>query len=104
MIHTHSLGRAARYFPERTAQVTIPKFSPQNFCETVQRERVTGTVLVPTMINLLLQYPELKKYDLTSLERMGYGGSPMPPELIQRTREMLPNLKSVGLYETGFLT
>ncbi len=88
-------------------QVTIPKFSPQNFCETVQRERVTGTVLVPTMINLLLQYPELKKYDLTSLERMGYGGSPMPPELIQRTREMLPHVKLVqayGLSETGFLT
>src|SRR5882724_5119589 len=88
-------------------QVTIPKFSPQNFCETVQRERVTGTVLVPTMINLLLHYPELKKYDLTSLERMGYGGSPMPPELIQRTREMLPHVKLVqayGLSETGFLT
>jgi len=38
---------------------------------------------------------------------MGYGGSPMPPELIQRTREMLPHLKLVqayGLSETGFLT
>jgi long-chain acyl-CoA synthetase len=59
------------------------------------------------MINLLLQYPDLKKYDLTSLERMGYGGSPMPPELIQRTREMLPHVKLVqayGLSETGFLT
>src|SRR5262249_14276955 len=34
-------------------QVTIPKFSPQSFCETVERESVTHTVLVPTMINLL---------------------------------------------------
>ena len=32
-------------------QVTIPKFSPESFCETVERERVTHTVLVPTMIN-----------------------------------------------------
>src|SRR5437879_1108006 len=32
-------------------QVTIPKFNPQTFCETVERERVTHTVLVPTMIN-----------------------------------------------------
>ncbi len=30
-------------------QVTIPKFSPQSFCETVERERVSHTVLVPTM-------------------------------------------------------
>ena len=88
-------------------QVTIPKFSPRSFCETVERERVSHTVLVPTMINLLTQFPELKKYDLTSLERMAYGGSPMAPELIHRTREVLPNLKLVqgyGLSETGFLT
>ena len=88
-------------------QVTIPKFSPQSFCETVERERVTHTVLVPTMINLLTQFPELKKYDLTSLEQLAYGGSPMAPELIHRTREVLPNVKLVqgyGLSETGFLT
>jgi long-chain acyl-CoA synthetase len=88
-------------------QVTIPKFTPRSFCETVERERVTHTVLVPTMINLLTQFSELKKYDLTSLEQLAYGGSPMAPELIHRTRELLPNLKLVqgyGLSEAGFLT
>src|SRR5207244_2126215 len=45
-------------------QVTIPKFNPQSFCETVARERITHTVLVPTMINMLTQFPELRKYDL----------------------------------------
>jgi long-chain acyl-CoA synthetase len=88
-------------------QVTIPKFSPQSFCETVERERVTHTVLVPTMINLLTQFADLRKYDLTSLRHLAYGGSPMAPELIHRTREVLPDLKLVqgyGLSETGFLT
>src|SRR5207245_1415375 len=66
-----------------TYQVTIPKFSAQSFCEAVQREGVTHTVLVPTMIDLLTQFPELQKYDLTSLERMAYGGSPMAPELMR---------------------
>src|SRR5260221_9968130 len=37
-------------------QVTIPKFSPQAFCELVQHDRVTHTVLVPTMLNLLTQF------------------------------------------------
>jgi long-chain acyl-CoA synthetase len=88
-------------------QTTIPKFSPQVFCEIVEREHVSHTVLVPTMINLLTQSPEAKKYNLSSLEVLAYGGSPMAPELIRRTRELLPNLKLVqvyGLSETGFLT
>ena len=88
-------------------QITISKFSPQSFCQAVERERVSHTVLVPTMINLLIQFPNLQKYDLSSLEVLAYGGSPMAPELIHRTRELLPNLKIVqvyGLSETGFLT
>jgi acyl-CoA synthetase (AMP-forming)/AMP-acid ligase II len=88
-------------------QVTVPKFNPQTFCDAVQRERVTHTVLVPTMINMLTQFPDLKNYDLTSLKHLGYGGSPMAPELVHRTREVLPNVKLVqvyGLSEAGFLT
>lgn len=89
------------------SQVTIPKFSPQTFCETVERERVSHTVLVPTMINLLTQFPDAGRYDLSSLDVLAYGGSPMAPELIQRTKELLPWAKLVqvyGLSETGFLT
>jgi long-chain acyl-CoA synthetase len=89
------------------SQATIPKFSPQAFCESVQRQRVTHTVLVPTMLNLLTQFPEAKSYDLSSLEVLSYGGSPMAPELVRRTRELLPKVKLLqcyGLSETGFLT
>jgi long-chain acyl-CoA synthetase len=88
-------------------QVTIPKFNAQTFSETVERERVTRTVLVPTMINMLTQFPELKKYDLSTLRHLGYGGSPMAPEVVHRTRQVLPSVKLVqvyGLSETGFLT
>jgi long-chain acyl-CoA synthetase len=88
-------------------QVTVSKFNPQTFCETVQGERVTHTVLVPTMINMLTQFPDPKNYDLTSLKHLGYGGSPMAPELVHRTRQVLPNVKLVqvyGLSEAGFLT
>src|SRR5712671_4002406 len=89
------------------AQVTIPRFTPQDFCQTVEHARVSHTVLVPTMINLLTQFSELEKYDLASLEEIAYGGSPMAPELIRRTREVLPGIRLVqgyGLSETGFLT
>ena len=90
-----------------TCQITVPKFNPQTFCEAVQSERVTHTVLVPTMINMLTLSPDLKNYDLTSLKHLGYGGSPMAPELVHRTRQVLTNVKLVqvyGLSEAGFLT
>src|SRR6202050_4222176 len=89
------------------SQITISKFGAQTFCEIVEREHVTHTVLVPTMINLLTQFAEARKYDLSSLQVLAYGGSPMAPELVHRTRALLPNIKLIqvyGLSETGFLT
>jgi long-chain acyl-CoA synthetase len=88
-------------------QAALPRFNPLSFCEAVEKQRINYTVLVPTMINLLTQFAERKKYDLSSLEVLAYGGSPMAPELIRRARELLPKAKLVqvyGLSETGYLT
>jgi long-chain acyl-CoA synthetase len=55
----------------------------------------------------LTQFADLKRYDLSSLEVLAYGGSPVAPEVIRRTREILPSTRLVqvyGLSETGFLT
>jgi acyl-CoA synthetase (AMP-forming)/AMP-acid ligase II len=88
-------------------QAALPRFNPLSFCEAVEEQRINYTVLVPTMINLLTQFAERKKYDLSSLEVLAYGGSPTAPELIRRARELLPKAKLVqvyGLSETGYLT
>ena len=88
-------------------QITIPKFSAASFCETVARERVSHTVLVPAMLNLLAQFPDLAAFDLTSLESVAYGGSPISAALVRRTKDVLPHVKLVqgyGLSETGFLS
>src|SRR5262245_3102671 len=88
-------------------QVTLPGFNAQDLCEIISNEKVTHTVMVPTMINLLTQFADLKRYDLSSLEVLAYGGSPVAPEVIRRTREILPGTRLVqvyGLSETGFLT
>jgi long-chain acyl-CoA synthetase len=87
-------------------QITLPRFAASSFCAAVQKEKINYTVLVPTMINLLTQFADVKSYDLSSLEVLAYGGSPMAPELIRRTRELLPHVDLVqayGLSETGFL-
>jgi long-chain acyl-CoA synthetase len=57
-------------------QVTLPRFNSQALCEIITNEKVTHTVMVPTMINLLTQFGDLSRYDLRSLEVLAYGGSP----------------------------
>jgi len=53
----------------------LPTFDPATVLETIQRERITHAMLVPTMINMLLQVPNIQDYDLSSLQRLIYGGN-----------------------------
>ncbi len=64
--------------------VIMDHFDPKELLETVQREKVTMTFLVPTMIYVLLDYPELKNYDLTSLTNVIYGASAIAPERLKQ--------------------
>jgi long-chain acyl-CoA synthetase len=70
-------------------QVFIPRFDPKHVLETISRERVSLILLVPTMLNFLLQHPELDSYDLSSLRHMTYGASPIAPDLLRRAMKIL---------------
>ena len=77
---THGAGFHALALTMKGAtQVLLrpPHFDPENFCATVERQRVTNAWLVPTQIKMLLNYRELGKWDLSSLRWIAYGGSPM---------------------------
>jgi fatty-acyl-CoA synthase len=54
-------------------------FDPERFLATIERERINFTLMVPTMIYVLLDHPRLAKTDLSSLELILYGASPMSP-------------------------
>jgi len=63
--------------------VILNGFKPRRFLETIEKERVTVTFAVPTMIYRLLDYPELRKYDTSSLRLIIYGAAPMSPERLK---------------------
>lgn len=63
-------------------------FSPRAFCETVEREQVNFTFLVPTMIYHILDLPGRKQYDLSSLKTIVYGAAPMAPARIKQALEV----------------
>ncbi len=64
--------------------VILDHFDPRLFLETVEKEKITATFLVPTMIYILLDHPDLKNYDLSSLRNIIYGASAIAPERLKQ--------------------
>src|SRR5271166_1376501 len=54
-------------------------FDPGAVLAAIARERINFTLFVPTMIYVLLDHPSLSGTDLTSLELLLYGASPISP-------------------------
>jgi long-chain acyl-CoA synthetase len=71
-----------------STQVFIPRFDPVATLEAIRRERVTHALLVPTMINFVLQVPALADYDLSSLRHVTYGASPIAPDVLRRAMQV----------------
>jgi acyl-CoA synthetase (AMP-forming)/AMP-acid ligase II len=64
--------------------VIIDHFDPKLLLEAIEKEKVTITFLVPTMIYVLLDYPDLKKYNLSSMRNIIYGASAIAPERLKQ--------------------
>ena len=69
----------------------IPAFDPVAVMRATERYRVTDQLLVPTMCNMLVNHPDIGKYDLSSLRHVVYGASPMPDAVILKAMEALPD-------------
>ncbi len=67
----------------------LPSFDAEALMKAIERYRVTHVLLVPTMINLLLNHPNFGRYDLSSLQGINYGASPMPLALLKEAMDKL---------------
>jgi long-chain acyl-CoA synthetase len=70
-----------------SCHVMLPAFDPGAWLETVSRERVTRTLLVPTMVNMVVNHPDVDRYDLSCLRMIVYGASPMPEAVLRSAME-----------------
>jgi fatty-acyl-CoA synthase len=57
----------------------VPKFDPADVLRVIEDQRITATMLVPSMIYALLDHPDSQTRDLTSLETVYYGASSINP-------------------------
>jgi acyl-CoA synthetase (AMP-forming)/AMP-acid ligase II len=85
--------------------VIMPQFSPRDFLETVARERVTHTFMVPTQFIGILASGELGHHDLSSLRVMVSAGSPLREDTKAAVLERIgPGLFELYGFSEGFAT
>lgn len=76
----------------------IPGFEPKAFLNAVTEFDGTISLLVPTMIGMLLQAPELDDADCSRLTRLIYGASPMTLAILKEAMEKLPQTRFIHAY------
>jgi acyl-CoA synthetase (AMP-forming)/AMP-acid ligase II len=76
--------------------VYMRKWDPVEAFKLIEREKVNATGGVPTIAWQLIEHPDREKYDLSSLEIIGYGGAPSAPELVRKIREVFGALPGNG--------
>ncbi|MGW1140762.1 AMP-binding protein [Streptomyces zhihengii] len=99
--HATGMGLLAGVFGGSTTYV-LPAWSPAAFLETVEKERITATFLVPAMVTTVLAHPGAGRHDLSSLTSVRIGGAPISPQRLREAVEFFGPVvaQGYGLGET----
>jgi fatty-acyl-CoA synthase len=92
---------------QKAPVVIVGTADPEVLLRTVEKERITTFLSVPTVFQKILSVPDLAKYDTSSLRVMAYAGSPMPVPVIKELRRRFPDValhNFFGLTETISMT
>jgi acyl-CoA synthetase (AMP-forming)/AMP-acid ligase II len=83
--------------------VLVREFDSKTVFETIEREKVTITNLIPTMLNLMVNHPDVGKYSYRSLRALLSGGAPIAPEVVRRVVETFQcdYVQTYGMTETS---
>ena len=78
-------------------------FEPARFCEVVEANRVTIVSLPATLLDIVARSPGIGDHDLSSLDRISFGASPMAEAVYARCAAAFacPLVQSYGTTETS---
>ena len=74
------------------------QFDEKEWFETVQREKATRVMVVPTMLKRIVEYPDFDKYDLSSVRVVTYGAAACPYEVLKKTIERFPGRALINAF------
>ncbi len=78
--------------------IIVPFFEPVAVLKAIEQYRPTDVLLVPTMLQLLVDHPSVSEYDLSAMQRILYGGSPIGEGLANRILTMFPGVRMTQAY------
>jgi acyl-CoA synthetase (AMP-forming)/AMP-acid ligase II len=107
MFHLGDLSLWLAQLVRGGTHVVIPTFDPADFAAAVAAHRVTHSMLVPTMIQRVVDHPAAAEHDLGSLTGLVYGSSPMPEALLAKAMKTFPAARftqAYGMTELGPMT
>jgi acyl-CoA synthetase (AMP-forming)/AMP-acid ligase II len=78
--------------------VIVPMFEPSAVLTAIQEHKVTNALLVPTMIQMLVDHPATADHDLSSVRVILYGASPITESLLERAMKAFPQADFVQAY------
>jgi len=74
------------------------QFDTDEWLQTVQKEKANRAMLVPTMLKRIVDHPDFKNYNLSSLKVITYGAAPMPFEVIKKAIELFPGVSFINAF------
>jgi len=97
MLHFGPISHASGivFFPimfKGGCNLTMNDRTLQTWCQTVEQEKITASVMVPSMLYALLVAPEATAADLSSLTALYYGASPISPTRLDELRRQFGNI------------
>jgi long-chain acyl-CoA synthetase len=100
MFHTGGIiGTLATVWGGGT-HVIMPRFDPDLALDLIEREAVTHTLLVPTMLAAAASTQLDRPRDVSSLRYLSHGASPITAETLRRTRHAFANAELLHVYGT----
>ena len=64
--------------------ILMRRFDVHQALKMIEKEKITLTIVSPTVINLFVEYSEIEKIDMASIRQLGYGGSPISPKTLEK--------------------
>ncbi len=98
MFHVADAAVMYAYLLGGSAHAFLRMFTPAGFAQAIETYRVSDVFLVPTMIQMFVDFPDLIKFDVSSLRRVLYGASPISEALLDRAIARLPNVEFMQGY------
>ena len=78
--------------------VVIPMFTPEATLAAIEKHRVNQVLLVPVMMQMVLQSDKLAQTDVSSLELIAYGASPITEAVLKDAFDKFPNAAFVQAF------